>query len=168
MMVPATIRDAVEDDYSFIYHSWLKSYRATWDRGANTTRHIDKDVYYYYQKHIIRDLLQESHVMVAVNPDDLDQIYGYCLAQTSERGCGVIHYIFVKQSFRRLGIATLLYAEARRRTHTLGRDPMIATHATGVFHKELGEKYNVIYNPYLLFREDSYDEDERIAARANR
>lgn len=155
--VPATMRLAVDDDHNFIYHSWLKSYRASWSRGHNPVRYVHKDIYYQNHKHIIADILRESITVVAVNPEDAGQIFGYIVCQPTREGVGVLHYCFVKQAYRGLGVGTMLYNEARTVTHHDTELPMACSHATGVFYAELGKRYNIIFNPYLIMRSEGED-----------
>jgi hypothetical protein len=165
--VPASVRPGREADLNFIYHSWLKSYRASWAKGTNPVRSINKEIYYMNQKEIIRYLIDQSIVLVAHNPQDYDQIFGYIIGQPSAESIGIVHYCFVKQPFRTLGIGTLLLAELRR---LIGHDselPMAATHATGVFHAALADKYNIIFNPYLVYREFIEHEDQNTTYRTD-
>ena len=150
--VPASTRQAIDEDLNFIYHSWLKSYRASWARGSNPVRHMNKEIYYDNQKEVIAYLLDNSFVLVAHNPQDSNQIFGYIVAQPTSQGIGIIHYCFVKQPFRNLGIATMLLNEAKAQVGHNPTMPMACTHATGVFHGVLSKKYNIMYNPYLIYR----------------
>lgn len=157
---PAAVRPACEQDHSFIYHSWLKSYRASWAKGSNPVRSINKEIYYANQKEIVRYLLENSMIIVAHNPSDIHQIFGYIVAQPTNQHIGVIHYCFVKQAFRNLGIGTLLYREAQAATEHNTSYPMACTHATGLFHQVLSRRYDIMYNPYLIYME-FLNEDRR-------
>ena len=164
--VPAVTRLAVKEDSNFIFHSWLKSYRASWAKGSNPMRYVDKEIYYANQKEIINYILQTSYVICAHNPDDINQLFGYIVAEPSDYGPAIIHYVFVKQPFRNLGIGTMLYREAKSYTNHTSGAPVIATHATGPFHESLCKKYRAVYDPFLIFR-GLLNENESITHRAN-
>lgn len=84
-------------------------------------------------------LAQESTVtLVAVLPDDPSIILGYLVYEP-----GILHYVFVKEAFTRIGIARSLYDRAGL--------PMTCTHKT-VTVRPIMDKYpNIVYNPFLLF-----------------
>lgn len=144
--IPALTRRVFEEDLSFIYHSWLKSYRSSWAKGLNPSRYMDKDRYYNGQKLMISQCLERSVVLVAVNPEDAFQIFGYVVGEPGL----VVHYLYVKEPFRRMGIATLLVDGLKKQCNWTPNDPIIATHGTSVFHDVIAEKYGVEYDPYLL------------------
>ena len=147
--IPAVCRGYLSVDEPFVYHSWLKSYRGTWSDGLNPVRHVEKERYYKNQSELIGDLLATSVVLVAANSEDIDQIFGYIVGLPIDLGL-CIHYIFVKQPFRKLGVATLLFSELQRGTKTQGLE-VFSTHATGVFHDILGPKFGITYDPYILW-----------------
>lgn len=156
--VRAVTRMIEVEDYDFIYHSWLKSYRASWANGTNPVRYVNKDIYYQNQKEVIAYLLNNSYTIVAHNPEDKDHIFGYIVCQPSQSNVAIVHYCFVKLPFRNWGIGSMLLEEAKNYTGHDRRYPICATHATGVFHSVLAEKYNAMFNPYMVYR-SLIDED---------
>ena len=120
---------------------------------------MDKNIYYNNQKEIIAYLLKDSYTIIAHNPEDPDHIFGYIVCQPTAARIGVVHYCFVKQPFRGLGIGTLLLNEAKNYTDHDDEHPMVATHATSVFHGMISDRYNIMYNPYLVYR-SLIDEDK--------
>ena len=134
------LRPMVEDDIPFIFNSWLKSYRFS-HFGEKITNTI------YFQDHhkLLERIVGNSKVLVACDPQDSSHLYGYSVAGEQDDVL-VLHFIYVKHTFRNLGIGkTLLDA--------LGHDNSSAavyTHHTRMADK-LAAKYNLVYHPYLMF-----------------
>jgi ribosomal protein S18 acetylase RimI-like enzyme len=134
------LRTMVEDDIPFIFNSWLKSYRFS-HFGEKITNTI------YFQDHhkVLERIVKNSKVLIACDPQDSSQLYGYSVAGEIDDVL-VLHFIYVKHTFRNLGIGkTLLDA--------LGHDKSSAavyTHHTRMADK-LAAKYNLVYHPYLMF-----------------
>jgi len=101
------LREGSGNDESFIYSSWLRSYRASKVNSAFST-----DLYYERQTSIIDQILPRSSVIVACGSDDLDHIYGYLVFDKPHSYELKIHYIYVKQAFRHMGIGRALLAKA--------------------------------------------------------
>lgn len=144
--VPVIYREAVLDDEGFIYNSWLKSHRT----GAAWARDVPPQVYFAGHKKVVASLLAESEIVVACNPESPAQIFGYAVYQASSAGVLVLHYLYVKHPYRKLGIATALYRQVER---LAGHDldlPAIATHVTGVWSDVLKDRWHMIYNPYVI------------------
>ncbi len=93
------LRDACGDDLSFIYSTWLESYRYDSFFGKS---HRNGVFFPDYQL-VLDKLLEESRVVVACVPDSPETILGYIVFEPN-----LLHYIFVKGAFRRFGIATSL------------------------------------------------------------
>jgi hypothetical protein len=90
------LRQATADDTSFIYSSWLKSYR-------NTQKHVNSETYFKGQHDLITLLLNNSSVIVICPEDDPESIVGYMVYSDD-----VLHWIYVKSVFRNLGMAKTL------------------------------------------------------------
>jgi hypothetical protein len=90
-------------DTAFLFSAWIGSYRdSPW--AGTLPQHLATPVH----KATINQLLARGmRVVMAVNPDDADQILGFIAYEP-----GVLHYIFVKDVFRRQGIAGGLLALA--------------------------------------------------------
>lgn len=137
--LPVWIRKANQEDVNFIFNSWLKSYRS-----SLFAKPMTNTVYYSEHHKVLERLAKNSEVIVACSKDDPTQLYGYICAEKIE-GVFVLHYVYVKHTYRNMGIAKLLL-------NTLDRDPEQAgcyTHHTRIAEK-LAAKYNLIYHPYLL------------------
>lgn len=98
-MLPVSIRDMVSGDVPLIYDSWihscLPSQRRDWGNNAfKLRRRIDA---------LIR---RGSEVKVAIFPEDGDVILGWACAEPPS----VLHYVYVKEVYRRQGVAATLLA----------------------------------------------------------
>lgn len=124
--------------------SWLKCHRS-----SPTHRQIPEEIYFQNQEAVIDALLGQSFVIVATNPDDDDHILGYCIAQPSAGGVCVVHWINVKQTYRRMGIGTVLLEEARTRCNASPEYPIVMTHISADY-KWLKRVWDLVYSPYLI------------------
>lgn len=138
------LRKVIRADIPFITSSWLESFR-----NAPMVRGVPNSIYFSYHHKILEELLPRSIVLVACNPADTDQIVGYICAEVFDN-CLVVHYVYVKQPLRRLGVAkklldTLLESEKPAAVQYTAKTPSIFD-----FEKQLKEQ-RIIYNPYLLY-----------------
>ena len=149
--LPVRYREANESDVGFIFNSWLKSYRQS--LFAKT---ISNTVYYTEHHKILEKIIKDPNnkVIIACNEEDPTQIYGYICAGALE-GFLVIHYVYVKHSFRNMGIGKLLLNMFDHDPSTAG----IYTHHTKSADK-LSAKYNFVYHPYILFNESEGESNE--------
>lgn len=138
--VPWTIRPANGQDVSFIYATWLNSYRSDSQIGLSCRTTIFYSAYNRILDHILDS--DNSQTLVACLPDDPNVILGYLVFERDR-----IHYVFVKEVFRKTGIARSLIQAANLPqtifiTHrTRSAEPIISSHA------------KLIYNPFLLFNQ---------------
>ena len=144
--VPVCYREFREDDEGFVYNSWLKSFRD----GSPWADKIPAQIYFANHKKVLAKLLKESGVVIAANPECPDQIFGYGVYQPTAGNVTVLHYIYVKHSYRKLGVgADILRMIQRLSDHDM-QLPMAATHITSGNWETLRVKWNLIYNPYVL------------------
>ena len=100
--LPIQLRTALAEDVGFIFNSWLKSYRS-----SDVVKPIMNEVFFAEQHRLIEHLITQHKVIIACNADNPDQVYGFICAGATE-GIFTVHYIYVKQAFRRMGIAKML------------------------------------------------------------
>lgn len=144
MLNSIRLRQANQEDVSFIFNSWLKSYR-----NSLFAKNIPNEIYFTNHHNLVENLLQNNKVIIACSKEDPSQIYGYICAGHTD-GILTLHYIYIKQTFRNMGIAKQLLS-------MFNHDSAIAsvyTHHTRIAEK-LGPKYNMFYHPYLLVGEDA-------------
>ena len=135
-------RDARPTDANFVISSWLESYRS-----SDYAKHMPKSVYFDNYKHVVTKLLSNARVIIACNPEDWDQIFGYISFSDIVPHAPVLHYMYVKYPFRKMRIAEGMFKEMGRLT--LPEGPIICTHANSLFDDKC-KKYDLIYNPFLI------------------
>lgn len=108
-------------DYGFVKDSWWRSYRDSrkgdgvnpslrWVRVRDFENGMDR---------LIDRLILSADFAVCCKDINLDKIYGWGCASN-----GVLHYVYVKEPFRRIGIGREIVA-------ALGlKPPLVATHWT--------------------------------------
>lgn len=134
-----SLREGEADDAPFILNSWLKSYRV-----SNFARTITNTVYFEGHHTVIRNILKKATVLVACNQQNPSQIYGYLVYEKVDN-VPVIHYCYVKHTFRGLGIGKKLLLSAK----TL-EEPGVFTHHTKSAERS-AVKYALVHHPYLAF-----------------
>lgn len=141
MNLPIRIRPANEEDVPFIFNSWLKSYRT-----SPFGKKLSNSIFYPEHHKLLERLLKTSSVLVACSNNDPSQIYGYICTALIE-GIFTVHYIYVKHTFRKLGIAKVLYASVNPQN-----EKGIYTH-NNYIADNLSPKYQLLYHPYILFND---------------
>jgi hypothetical protein len=135
---PFGIRPAVETDVAFIFNSWLKSYR-------NTEGSVSNAVYFQFHHKLIETLLERSDVKVMHQIDDPNEIIGYLCYELVEN-IPVIHYVYIKNSFRKLNLLEKLLTSGNITKQTSG----FYTHITPIVKKLVNNNYKqFVFNPYL-------------------
>lgn len=138
MSVKVLLRAATQMDVEFIFSSWLKSYRNTPQSSLLTN-----PTYFTEQHRLIEKLLRVSQVLVASSSEDSSQILGWACASDVEN-CFCLHYVYVKHTFRKLGIARMLINAFKE-----ANSPGVYTHHTKVM-PFIAPKFNLLYHPYIL------------------
>lgn len=138
--LPIKIRPATDSDVPFILNSWLKCYR---DNGP-IAQNVPNTIYFTSHHKLLQKIIKRSTLLVAVNDTDESQIYGYACAERIE-GHFVLHFVYVKQQFRKMGIGSSLLNTFEHETSSVG----IFTHYTRMAEK-MHLKYNMIYHPYVI------------------
>jgi ribosomal protein S18 acetylase RimI-like enzyme len=101
---PILIREAQVDDLPLVTHSWKQSQRKRLE-----WRWIPDDHYYPAMDSRINLLLQHSHLLIAAldTDDAADLITGWMCHDKD-----AVHYCYVKEAYRRYGIAKRLLRES--------------------------------------------------------
>lgn len=132
-----TIRRGCEDDVPFIFNSWLTS---VWE----STRNIRKTVFFNNHKLVIEKLLAKSQVWVVSSPEDSAHILAWLVCEPHKKFT-IMHYIYTKAPYRRMGIATKL-------KEIMGPVELVGSHATN-FSRTLESSWKMITNPYILYED---------------
>lgn len=106
-------------DAPFVFSGWVESFRSAHAAGP-----IPSDMYRTLYREILRRVLDRSRVVVAYNLDRPTQLFGFAVRdREDDQERPVLHYVFVKQFFRRNGVARYLVQELGIST----RDPFVYT-----------------------------------------
>ncbi len=143
-MLPYSVRPMTEFDYDFILDSWLKNFRKS--PGSMTW---ETQSFYEFHRPRVRKLLLNSTTLVAHPSEDQEHLLGYVTYAP-----GVLHYCYVKDTFRRMGVARELFRHAE-----LGKDCEFThwtEYMTGILNFNKTLKFR--YNPYWV--KESADGDD--------
>lgn len=133
------IRPATGKDLSFIYDTWLNSFRYDSPLGKS----CKNSIFFNEYKLVIDRVLSEAETLVAHTPEDENLILAYLVHEAPR----LLHYAFCKDAFRRLGITKALFLEAFKNESL----KIEFTHRTGFVSEFLREKENFTHNPFHLF-----------------
>lgn len=97
------IRELLPIDLPYIYSTWLKHHK----HSSESTRRIRNDTYYEKHLKIIKSILNRARTLIAHPKGDRDVILGY-FCYEGLKTSPVVHFIYVKRHFRRMGIAGAL------------------------------------------------------------
>lgn len=90
-------RSMSREDYNFVLSSWAHSFK-----GSPWAGMVPNNEWHPMMKKCIDQLLSRgARVVLAVADDDRDQILGYICYEKSVCGMPVVHYVFVKDDFRK-------------------------------------------------------------------
>lgn len=136
--LPVIIRRATDSDHGFIIGTWLRSYREDQLQANAYAKDIPDEVFYGEEGHrgIVRELLSRHGAHILSHAETTDDIYGFICADIP-----VLHYLYVKGPFRRLGFGGKLLVHAGLTRGT------VCSHATRSFDI-LKRLLGAIYNPY--------------------
>lgn len=141
----------------FVLDSWTRAvardpiWRAeVGNRGVARTP-IPPSLSLYYHDIILKKILTNCTLLVACDPEDPDVIWGY-VAFDGNGPSPVLHFVYVKGAFRRMGIGTRLLNEALQDWtgvfHT-ENFPVVVSHRTESLFKAWPEvKWR--WNPYRM------------------
>ncbi len=106
------LRSARASDMAFVIDAWKKSYE-----GAPAVRGADREHYRVEMTRAIRRLCDRAEIRIATAPDDDDHLLGFAAFVTTDDGAE-LHYVYVKQDFRKMGIARALLADLKVTAYT--------------------------------------------------
>lgn len=96
------IRPFCHDDTNFIYATWLPGLYY----GNDWFRQIQQNVYFRNYHKVVQNLMSRPgvYINIACLKEDPEVVLGYAVCQKHEDG-SILHWIFVKPVWRKLGIA---------------------------------------------------------------
>lgn len=113
-MSAISIRPATSEDLPYIVTTWVRSFRESPYAGL-----VPNHLYYSVYEATVTDILARgATLLVACSTDDPDYIVGFaCWEHVPGRfhSRHIVHYVFVREKFRRLGIARRLMAKLEDR-----------------------------------------------------
>ena len=140
--MPAQHELAIRDlhparDLNFLQSSWLRSFRESRYIGPISPR-----AYWPAYQETICEVLERSLAKVMTTAEDPSDILGYVVYE--QGALPIVHYIYVKHTVRRSGIATALLAAAL--PGATGFSYTFRTSKSQVFSK----RYYMTWNPQLI------------------
>lgn len=130
------VRRADADDAAFVFSYWLRDY---YEHSA-FAKGIDKTLFMHLHHLLLERIIARSVIHIVCDVEDPSVCYGFICAEGP-----VLHYIFVKRRFRRLGLARRLLREAG-----LEAGPQAFTHLTDTFVGLRKRWPAAQYNPYAI------------------
>ena len=137
-------------ELGFIYDSWTRAVArdSIWQpnvgkRGVARTP-VPPSLSLYYHDITLKKLLPKCTLLAACDPDDLDVILGYICFEPD-----VLHFVYVKGGFRRMGIGNGLMDEAGH-WRQIEDSPVVVSHRTEHLFKCWPE-VKWLWNPYRSF-----------------
>ena len=141
-----SIRPATEADLRFVRASWFESFR----HGGYAPQ-VAFPTYRAGQSFVIERCLAKGRCYVAFATEVPDEVVSWVCVERAlgekPKESGLLHFVYTKQVYRRLGTAIAL---ARHAFNALAVPPAEHTHDTKVgrsFAARIGTKLN----PYLLY-----------------
>jgi len=144
-MIPYKLRAPKEADINFIFNSWLKSYR-----NSDFAKSQCNAVYFENHKQIVTTLINKSLIVVACSPDDVNHVFGYVVYQFLPGNNLLVHYAYVKHTYRRMGIAKDFISKIRK-----SDNPILSSHYAPIISK--CKSILCLYDPYRMFNVISVD-----------
>lgn len=139
IVVRAYDKDTDED---FIYSTWIRNYK----HSSYFAKRIKPSVFFKEHHIVIDHLMQKPEMvcLVAHPKNDQDTLLGYAVFEKLDDR-HVVHFTYVKDAFRMMGIAKTIY-----KTAEIDMAKLSFSHWTMPVD-ELIKKYpDIIYNPYKL------------------
>lgn len=133
-----TVRKPTSADTPFIFSGWLESYA----NSSPLTVNIPKTLFFDGHRALITPLLSNAQVVVACLPDDPGVLLGFACGEPVD---GLLHYVYVKAAFRRMGVATRLVDALGIKVGACS-----CTHWTYDLSRLKQKLSGLQFNPYLL------------------
>jgi hypothetical protein len=131
-----------ESHLDLVYGTWLRNMY----ENCSHFRQVRHGNYRKGQARIIDHLLRGANVLMASAPGGGSDMGWVCYEQKG--GDFILHYIYVRSTFRRNGIATALLRHAGC---DVGAQPITCTHWTDIMPR-YRQKWQLNYNPYIAWR----------------
>jgi len=138
------LRPPTSEDTNFIFNSWLKSYRSSDFAKAQCN-----EVFFSNYKKIVNAIINRSMVTMICSKEDDNHLFGYAVFEHLPSDNLLLHYIYIKHTYRKSGFAKHLIEQVRRSSN-----PILVSHITNVCKSSKSIIY--VYDPYqALYSIDS-------------
>lgn len=135
------LRPPEAGDLPFIFNSFLKSYR-----DSSAVSGIPNSIYYKEMHAIVERMLTRSNVVIVCDPGEPGIVFGYGVAEVVKDDL-ILHWLYVKHSFRNFGLAKEIERELLKLPHTAVKYSC-RTGSTGPLLKK---RPTYIYDPFSLW-----------------
>ncbi len=137
------IRPYEPEDQALIFSSWLQSY---WDGLVRYLLPVAKTTYYGEQHRLIDRAFHRpgTVTVIAASSAEPHVIIGWLMAERTPKA-EILHYVYVKEPFRRLGIARTMLSAVGKGLATLQY-----THTTKRWQQIMQRYPDAVFNPWLL------------------
>jgi GNAT superfamily N-acetyltransferase len=151
MSLPILLRPFAASDAGLVFNSWLKSYaNSAWANLIPTGR-------LYWERHheVVDRLVRTARVVVACWEEDPDLVAGWACFQEDAQAVPILHYVYVRERFRRKRLAAALLGQAAGSMpappdRLWSEQPIRYTHRSRVC-SELPIPPSWVYDPYAMF-----------------
>ena len=127
-------------DFGFVTKSWIQD--SKWRQRHSELPLCD---YIITLNAYIKDLyIKKVNFMLAYDPSYPSNIFGFMVYEFIVKDILIIHFVYIKKVYRRMGICKLLYNQA----NPSGIIPVITDSSTVV--REILRKHTLIFNPFIL------------------
>lgn len=133
-------RDHRDADINLVLNSWLKTLHKSIGRAFH--KNIPPGIYFPQMQEKIKAIIARSSLLIASNPNDEDHVFGWICYERP----AVVHYIYVKQPYRRFGLAQAIFNKAE-----IAKPVIITAIPTNKLWPHV-KRINIdecIYNPFL-------------------
>jgi hypothetical protein len=126
------MRKPKEDDEKFIYSTWLAG---MYFGNIGLKTRASKEEFTNNYRQVIRKIIGFSTIQIAALLEDPDIICGYSVSEPNRK---VVHWVYCKPAFRRLGLATDL----------VPKETEFVTHITEMVRNFLPDQ--ITFDPYRI------------------
>lgn len=127
-------------DLEFITASWLNH-----QRNSDFGKSMRKSVFYVEHSKLVKSALEKNQILISCSVENKEVIYSYLIGFAGKEN-DIIHFIFTKPNFRKMGIVKKLLEVFK-----VGNN-LIETHKSKIKYYNMYD--SCTYNPYLFLRGD--------------
>ncbi len=132
-----------ETDCAFVYSTWLRNYKYS----SYFAKRIKPAIFFAGHHAILNHLMAKPTTkgFIAHPKDDTETILGWLVCEPHEDRRPTIHFIFVKDAFRHMGVATTLLKAAG-----IDLNQITFTHWSFSMDDFIKKYPGMVFNPYDL------------------